>query len=155
MNPYLQKIVNDFGKRRDNREVLEEDEYLDKLEKVIIRDYYPHLEQIDEESEEEGEESTDKRLLPKKKLSITEFIRKYVSEDDKSFGDIMEKERLGFIAKHYDMFHFLHEKNVIQNKQLGYSMTKKAIQENSDQLYNTKSKSKQAILALSVFCPAN
>ena len=63
-------------------------------------------------------------------MSIRQFLRKYVSEDDKSFGDIMEKEKLGFIAKHYNMFKFLKSDSSKNDKpKIGYKMTEMAIKE--------------------------
>lgn len=79
------------------RRVLEEDEYLDQLEKIIVRDYYPN----------QSCQTNDKD----KKFTIKEFMNSYTSEDDHSFNKIQRKE----IQKQKERI--LEEEELINNKQ--------------------------------------
>ena len=147
MNQFLKKIMQDFGDSKDSREVLEEDEYLKKLEKIIIKDFYPHLKNIKEndkkyKNDNSDSEDSENEINFNENMHIGDFLRKFISEDDQSFGKIMEKEKLGFIAKHYDMFKFLKPEASKNQKSIGYKMTKMAIEnqnkiEGSDKLLTT------------------
>ena len=135
-NNFLQSVIERFGKKTDRREILDEDEYLKRYEKIIQRDYYPHLINNDSESEEESEEETLKNenesvvKTDTSKMSINEFLSKFVSEDDKSFSEIAEKDKLGFIAKNIEMFKGLGRGDApkFNTPQIGYSMPKLALQ---------------------------
>lgn len=140
MSSFLENIAREFGKSQDTREVLEEDEYLKRLEQIIIRDYYPHLRPIEEKEEEHSHRGSDDEAAPQKDtvddkgLRISDFLKKYISEDDQSFGDIMEKEKLGFIAKNFDLFKFLRPGGSgSAHPRVGYQMTRMALQNQDKQ----------------------
>lgn len=53
--------------KEDDSEAMKEEEYLDKMEKIIKRDFFPELKKIDQikkplEEEEEEEEALDMKL---------------------------------------------------------------------------------------------
>ncbi|KAL4444780.1 hypothetical protein ABPG74_015988 [Tetrahymena malaccensis] len=76
---------------------LEEEEYLEMMSKIIKRDFYP--ERISEDEKQQLE--ADSKI---QNLSLNQFIRKYKSEDNETFKQIMEKEEQKWCDKYWWMF---------------------------------------------------
>jgi protein DGCR14 len=82
------------------REVLEEDEYIAKLQKIIRRDFFPHRKVIQQQlrvlSDDAvfSEEAISCEEEEESKLTLDQFCEKYTSEDNASFANIMEKMKM-------------------------------------------------------------
>ncbi|KAL4493613.1 hypothetical protein ABPG72_004106 [Tetrahymena utriculariae] len=76
---------------------LEEEEYLEMMGKIIKRDFYP--ERISEEEKQQLD--MDSKI---QNLTLNQFIRKYKSEDNETFKQIMEKEEQKWREKYWWMF---------------------------------------------------
>ena len=109
----------------DKRKVLEEDEYIDKMERIIRRDFYPdikkqfiqkkHIEACisnDFEAKYDLEQQLQKVMSNDTEIDeenedlprLDQFHRKNVSEDNESFTEIMSQETEAFKEKKKWMF---------------------------------------------------
>lgn len=75
--------------KKDDSEPMREEEYLDQMEKIIKRDFFPELSKIDEmkkpiQTDHEEQEALD--------LTLNEFINQVKSEDHEIFKEIIKKE---------------------------------------------------------------
>ena len=109
--------------RRKEKKVLEEEKFIEGLEKIIIRDYCPELKKIQEFykwKQEMIEDATskfshflDKDSLYQDKddfdhkledLTLNQYLSKYVSEDNRAFEEILQKDREAFVEKYSWIF---------------------------------------------------
>lgn len=77
--------------------VLEEDDYVEKLETIIERNYYPELPQLRADLGIENRVTTDPSTLPK---TIGKFLNKFTSEDNESFEQLVEADKRRDRANH-------------------------------------------------------
>ena len=102
------------------KEVLEEEEFIAKMEHIIKRDYFPGLLQLDNLKEKlrsrrreltdlihgtnNTPSSSDQPVLKEDLLSLDEFVATFTSEDNKSFEDLQEKSKEAFRNKFFWLF---------------------------------------------------
>lgn len=72
--------------------VLEEDSYHSSLEEIIARDYFPAVKTIQEKIDQLDGDTKDQVMKDVSTLTVSEFQEKYTTEDNASFGQIIEKE---------------------------------------------------------------
>ena len=102
---------NDVPETSGNSRVLPEDEYIDKLESIIQRDFYPELPQLRAQVEyleamETGDAHRMQHILvdhqqqrsaedeDASRLSLDAFQARYTSEDTHSFGQLLRSDQL-------------------------------------------------------------
>lgn len=78
------------------KRVLEEDDYVHALERIIARDYFPNTYNGDDE----GSIDIDN-------YSLDQFVSKYTTEDNHSFDKLMEKDA----AERRRKFHWMYDQN--------------------------------------------
>lgn len=83
-------------KYRQPSRTLEEDQYYTSLQEIITRDYFPAVKEIQDKIDQiDGDKkdfAKDLVMQDASNLSLSEFQRKYTSEDNSSFGKLIEKE---------------------------------------------------------------
>lgn len=115
----------DSNRKKRKSEVLSEEEYVDRLEAIIERDFFPQLPQMramlaylkeHDTYDLSALRRTYRQLFPtlpspqddgegKDKLSIAEFFNKYISEDNSSFLDLQQRS----IEEHRAKYHWMYE----------------------------------------------
>ena len=87
-------VVPDFSPqnrpKKQPKTVLEEEDYVEKLEAIIERNYYPELPQLRADLGIENKATTDPSTLPK---TIGKFLNKFTSEDNESFEQLVEADK--------------------------------------------------------------
>lgn len=73
--------------KRQPKQVLEEEDYVEKLEAIIERNYFPELPQLRADLGVESKPLPDASTLPK---TIGKFLSKFTSEDNESFEQLVE-----------------------------------------------------------------
>lgn len=130
-----QAISSSSNKKR--KIVLDEDNYIEKLESVIEQQFFPHLPKLRSQLEylECNElfdiktlKQTYHRLFPYNqinsissqlnnssqsdtKLTISKFFEKYISEDNQSFEELHQKS----LEEHRKQFHWVYEPQLLTN----------------------------------------
>jgi hypothetical protein len=98
--------MDPYERKRKSRVVLEEEEYIEKIEAIIERDYFPSSAQLkspmpppDRPAEGDGQPAAETIE------SLSSFFEVYTSEDNESFEIIQEKA----LAEKRRKFHWLYE----------------------------------------------
>ena len=92
----------------NGRSVVSEESYEAALDLIIERDFFPDLKQFKDENKSIFPElassssssssrldgSTDDKLTPREEESLDEFLTRIVSEDDASFAELLERDRI-------------------------------------------------------------
>jgi hypothetical protein len=94
--PILMK--NPYEKKRQKKVILDEEEYIEKLESIIERDYFPDSALHKHEHQQENINEIDS-------ISVNKFFEIYNSEDNESFEVLQEKD----LAAKRRKFHWLYE----------------------------------------------
>lgn len=88
---------------------LEEDEYFLSLQNIITRDYFPCVKEIQQRIDKLDGFAEDSKQVAKSsvmedasKMSLSDFQKKYTSEDNRSFGTLIAKEMNKRRKKHFD-----------------------------------------------------
>lgn len=113
--------------RKNRKRVLEEDEFVEKLESVIEQQYFPHLSRMKKQLDHlqrnemfslrtlrqtyktilraESAEVDSMSSSNARKLTVAEFFAKFTSEDNHSFEEVFAKDT----ANRRRTFHWMHE----------------------------------------------
>lgn len=105
--PSHEPCIESFSKRKSEVNVLEEEEYISKLENIIGRDFFPGIQEMQNRINmidymlRHGEtpkftDSAEKDELP----TLTKFQEKQTSEDNSSFAKLMETQSNALRAKY-------------------------------------------------------
>jgi hypothetical protein len=92
-----------------NKRVLNEEEYVDALGKIIERDFFPDTKKLRDylnaNNNTSHDADNDTSLENEENISVDGFFKKYISEDNKSFEIIHAKD----IEQHRQKFHWMYE----------------------------------------------
>lgn len=81
-----QAVPSIVAKRRQY-EILEEEEYVERIGKIIKRDFFPQTRQEERDAEKKGREEKEDEAV-----TLNQFLAKYNSEDNESFAAIQQKD---------------------------------------------------------------
>mmetsp|Transcript_8416 Transcript_8416/g.14089 ORF Transcript_8416/g.14089 Transcript_8416/m.14089 type:complete len:202 (+) Transcript_8416:139-744(+) len=93
------QVVRSTQRAVTKQSELEEGEYFDRLELIIKRDFFPDLYKFEQQEREEEPQNEANR-----RMGLDEFLRRYTSEDNISFQELLEKDRQNFLKKISWMF---------------------------------------------------
>jgi hypothetical protein len=102
---YFLAGMNLYEKKRKKKVILDEEEYIQKLESIIERDYFPDSADHKKLSSSFDESAGDQQRKETDSISVNQFFEVYNSEDNESFEVLQEKH----LAEKRRKFHWLYE----------------------------------------------